>query len=172
MLISVLQAKNELGGRQPFQFVTTADKLNIEGQHPYKEGDIIVTGEMVNLGDSLTIQGTIKAQASYECNRCLIFFERQETILFAEDFREANQPVSHGVDEDDFMIYEGDFIDIDELVRENLLLNEPLQPLCSESCLGLCPVCGVNRNQATCSCNQTSIDPRLAVLSRLIQENK
>ncbi|MDU2065613.1 MAG: DUF177 domain-containing protein [Sporomusaceae bacterium] len=170
MLISVVQAKKELGGRQEFSFVTAAEKLNIDGQHPYKNGDIIVKGEVTNLGDRLTIAGTITAQAAYECNRCLTFFERQETISFAEDFREANQPLSQGLGEADCIIYEGDFIDIDELVRENLLLNEPLQPLCSDACLGLCPVCGVNRNEQSCNCNQESIDPRLAILSRLIQE--
>lgn len=171
MLVSVLQVENELGRKLPFKFITNANELEIEQPHPFQDGDIVVEGEVVNQGTFLVVQGTIAVEAAYECYRCLTLFTRQETIPFSENYRKTDQSLAPGRNEADFMIYEGDSIDIGELVQETLLLNEPLQPLCSESCLGLCPVCGVNRNQVKCHCNQESIDPRLAALSRLITKN-
>lgn len=170
MLISVLQAKSELGQHHPFQFATTADKLTLDVDSPFAQSEILITGEIVNLGDSLLVTGTIKAVGHYECNRCLDSYQLEEKIVFNEYFREKEQLLSHGQAEEDFLLYEGDTINIDELVREHLLLNEPLKTLCSEACQGLCPVCGVNRNQTKCNCTLTTVDPRLAVLSQLIQE--
>ena len=52
-------------------------------------------------------------------------------------------------------------------IREAVLLELPYAPVCREDCKGLCPVCGVDRNRESCSCNTERIDPRLAVLKEL-----
>lgn len=171
LLISVLQVKKELGQKESFRFTITADQLDLGDVSPYTESEMIVAGSVINLGDSLLVEGTIEACSHYECNRCLEAFERKEKIVFDECFREKGQPLSSEQSKDDFLTYEGDAIKLDEIVREHLLLNEPLQPLCSEDCLGLCPICGVNRNKTKCNCTLTTVDPRLAVLSQLIQKN-
>jgi uncharacterized protein len=59
-------------------------------------------------------------------------------------------------------------IDVAELVRENLLLALPAQPLCDEGCRGLCPRCGTNRNGGTCPCSATGLDPRWRKLESLL----
>jgi len=170
MIISVLQAKVELGQHHPFKFATTADKLNLALDSPFAQSEIVISGESINLGDSLLVTGTIEATGQYECSRCLDGYKLKESIVFNECFREKSQPLSQGQSEDDFLIYEGDTIDIDELICEHLLLNEPLKTLCSENCRGLCPVCGVNHNHTECNCTLTTVDPRFAVLSQFIQE--
>ena len=50
------------------------------------------------------------------------------------------------------------------ILHELLQLNVPLRALCKEDCLGLCPVCGSNRNESTCDCQTTPVDPRWEVL--------
>ena len=50
---------------------------------------------------------------------------------------------------------------------EQFMLALPVSPLCAEECKGLCPKCGVNRNQETCACAEDKGDPRLAVLRNL-----
>jgi len=52
----------------------------------------------------------------------------------------------------DLDVYSGETVDLEALVREQIILLAPLKPLCSEGCRGLCPTCGVNLNQETCSC--------------------
>ena len=58
----------------------------------------------------------------------------------------------------------GDVIDLDEILREQIILALPMYPRCSPECRGLCPVCGIDLNQETCDCQRDEIDPRLAVL--------
>jgi uncharacterized protein len=61
----------------------------------------------------------------------------------------------------------GDQIDLARMVRENLLLDAPLAPLCRPDCAGLCPTCGIDLNTATCNCDSNVADPRWDALSQL-----
>jgi uncharacterized protein len=60
----------------------------------------------------------------------------------------------------------GDVLDLEPLARDAVLLDLPLAPLCAEDCLGLCPQCGINRNEETCSCEEPA-DPRWSALDSL-----
>ena len=50
------------------------------------------------------------------------------------------------------------------MAAEQILLNLPLKPVCEPGCKGLCPTCGVNRNQIECDCRSEAVDPRFAPL--------
>jgi uncharacterized protein len=64
--------------------------------------------------------------------------------------------------------YDHDQIDLGEMVREQLFLGVPMRRLCREDCKGLCPECGVNRNNERCDCvPKADVDPRLAELGKL-----
>jgi uncharacterized protein len=77
---------------------------------------------------------------------------------------EAEQEVA----EDDLGVsyYRDDVVDLGELMREQFFLALPMKPLCQEDCRGLCPVCGINRNRETCTCETTWVDPRMEALKR------
>jgi uncharacterized protein len=53
------------------------------------------------------------------------------------------------------------------MVRENLLLDAPIAPVCRPDCAGLCPTCGADLNAATCHCEAVVVDPRWEALSQL-----
>jgi len=57
------------------------------------------------------------------------------------------------------------------LVREDMLLSIPIQALCRPGCKGLCPRCGRNWNDGPCDCRDEAVDPRLTVLTQLLQES-
>jgi uncharacterized protein len=61
----------------------------------------------------------------------------------------------------------GDQIDLEPMVRENLLLDAPIAPVCRADCAGLCPTCGIDLNLGTCDCLTTVTDPRWDALSQL-----
>ena len=61
---------------------------------------------------------------------------------------------------------EKDLVDLAPLVHDAILLDLPLAPLCREDCRGLCPHCGIDRNDASCDC-QVPINPRWATLDEL-----
>ena len=73
------------------------------------------------------------------------------------------------IEEDDLGVsyYKDETIDLGEVVREQFYLALPMKPLCRETCKGLCPVCGANRNRETCTCETTWVDPRLEALKAL-----
>ena len=58
-------------------------------------------------------------------------------------------------------------MELDEVLREFVLLALPMQKLCSEGCKGICPVCGQNRNQQSCDCQTAPVDDRWAALKQL-----
>jgi uncharacterized protein len=64
-------------------------------------------------------------------------------------------------------ILDGPGIDLDQLVREQVLLAKPAQILCSEDCRGLCPVCGADRNTSFCECEAQQVDSRWEKLKDL-----
>ena len=65
-------------------------------------------------------------------------------------------------------VFDGEVIDIDEMVREQLLLALPAQILCREDCKGLCPECGGDRNLNECKCEEVEIDPRWSGLKEIV----
>ncbi len=164
MKINIAQLRQAIGASQSFSFHTPVEDLAGETGELWLKGRIEVTGEAVNTGRLLAISGVIKGVAGQTCHRCLADFTSEAVITFSENFREEGSAAT----DPDALVYHGDEIDLAEIVREALIVAEPLKALCGEDCRGLCPTCGVNRNETPCTCVTTSIDPRLAALEKLL----
>ena len=72
----------------------------------------------------------------------------------------------------DYAIIEDGFLDMDEQLIEELLVEFPLRFLCKEDCRGLCQRCGKNLNDGECDCAKGEIDPRLAPLAKILEAMK
>lgn len=59
----------------------------------------------------------------------------------------------------------GEELDTAPLVAEMVQLEQPMRPLCREDCRGICPICGSDRNEADCECEDRAIDPRWSALA-------
>lgn len=94
----------------------------------------------------LLVQSKFKANVSVQCVHCLIDFWQQLEIDFSELYAFTNRSVS----ESGLIMPEDGHIDIEPLVREYMVLEIPINPVCKPACKGLCPVCGEDLNQATC----------------------
>jgi uncharacterized protein len=64
-------------------------------------------------------------------------------------------------------VFDGEAIDVDEIVREQILLSVPDRALCDENCRGICLMCGTNLNAGSCECKSSEVDPRWAALKNL-----
>jgi uncharacterized protein len=126
------------------------------------------------VGGEVVISGTIEADLELQCSRCLKDFRSMLTIpvnvvynpvenLKGEDKHELK------VNELDMGFYSGDELDLLDLVKEQIILNLPMKPLCNELCKGICLKCGTDLNADTCSCTDKGIDPRLEVLKKLLK---
>ena len=63
-------------------------------------------------------------------------------------------------------------LDVDQLVRDELLLNLPMKVLCDEDCKGICNRCGANLNYETCDCDRSVPDPRMSVIQDIFKQFK
>ena len=108
-----------------------------------------------------------------ECDRCL----EPTALPIDSDFELFYQPVEegHGGEErvlDDgeapMGFYEGEGLELNDVLREFILLALPMQRLCKEDCVGICPVCGQNRNKQDCQCQTAATDDRWAALKEVV----
>ena len=117
------------------------------------------------------IELKLKASLYYEteCARCL----SPVTGSFTTDFGRTVSTGGTGYDEDndDYVTVNNNAVDVDIPLIEQILLEFPTKFLCKEDCKGLCPKCGKNLNVEKCSCVTKEIDPRLAPLAKLFENN-
>jgi uncharacterized protein len=133
--------------------------------------DLHGTEEMSNMA---LFQGDLKANATFRCSRCLCDFTEGLHVPFNEHFVQVSEDelsAGDGTDEEDRIPVIGDTIDLTPYLEQAVNLALPYSPLCRQDCAGLCPECGVNRNEETCSCNTERIDPRLADLAKFFEKD-
>jgi uncharacterized protein len=109
----------------------------------------------------VTVQGPVECAISITCSRCLDDFtlDLEAFLDIKLTPRTKTQRVSEVElkrDDMDVYYYEGDEIDLDPFIYEEVLLNVPFRPVCTEDCKGLCPVCGRNKNVEDCQCDTTT----------------
>jgi uncharacterized protein len=118
------------------------------------------------------VSGDIKGEAEVDCTRCLASFASKLEISFKvayvseENYTQSEESEIRNEDLE-IAIYENEEINLDELVREQILLNLPTQAFCREDCKGLCEKCGANKNVKSCDCEEKEVDPRWAALKNL-----
>ncbi len=114
---------------------------------------------------------TAGMKETLSCARCLVDVPVEVVCRFEEEFLPVidvttGSPVSFEDEPEAFRIDEHHVLDFAEALRQYALMVEPMAPLCRESCAGLCPRCGRNRNEQSCDCEQPT-DPRWAALTAL-----
>ncbi len=126
---------------------------------------------LVRTCDIVALSGLLEIDLAPACDRCVEVFEKNLAIpLHLNLAPETGSEKAEDADDDvGFSYYQGEEIDLANMIRETLLLEVPFRNLCSESCKGLCPKCGKNLNHAPCSCpSETSTGP-FAVLKKLVR---
>lgn len=122
-------------------------------------------------GSDLFFEGILNAEAEGVCARCLEEYrfelEKKFDFVLIPGTLPTNKNRKLRRDEMDFSCYQGEEIDLSPFVYEQALLGFPLRTLCHDSCMGLCPECGVNRNITDCDCESSTGDLRMAVFRRL-----
>ena len=165
MKLDIAETAFALGESRSFSFLVSPDSLDMGADALHFSGDVRVNGTVMNTGRTFRVAGEIRACRTFTCDRCLTEGQRDMMLDFSEDY--AKTPG----EADEAAPCDGDAIIIDELVRDTLLVAEPLRELCKSDCRGLCPVCGQNLNEGACGCDTFVPDPRLAALESLLKNN-
>jgi uncharacterized protein len=115
--------------------------------------------------------GTVTFTADLTCSRCAEPYPIANTSTFHVRFRprpeasEVNEEVEITDKEElDVEFYSARAVPLRDLAMEQIQLSIPMKPLCDESCLGLCPTCGVNRSREHCTCETSIVDDRWGAL--------
>jgi uncharacterized protein len=121
-------------------------------------------------GVDVFVTGEIQANVSQACGRCLE--PSPVDVAVPLDVRLIPRPatgdnIELAADDLDVDFYDKDEIDLGAVIETETTLALPMKPLCRDGCLGLCPLCGGNRNLVQCACQQRAPDPRLAALKDL-----
>src|SRR5689334_4638878 len=169
MIIDLL---NLPSGPVPFDFVLNPEKMDLREEGVSFRGDVAVQGTIERTEGRYRVRGTIESEQSIDCSRCLAPVERRSAIPFEVSYVPRGTELLEsdhelGVADLDIAVLEGDALDLDEVVREQILLELPEQVFCRDDCKGLCEKCGANRNLIDCNCKEEEIDPRWSALKNL-----
>jgi uncharacterized protein len=139
-------------------------------------GPLLAQGSVELLGNTLgeiRVRGHVNVTIETDCDRCLEkaqFPIDSDFDLFYRPDIETSRPaeeVELREGEAEIGFYQDGGLDLNDILREYVILSMPMHMLCSEACQGICPVCGGNRNLRDCGCQVKPVDDRWAALKRL-----
>ncbi|NUL82249.1 MAG: DUF177 domain-containing protein [Armatimonadetes bacterium] len=139
-----------------------------------------LTGKLTAIsgGSILRIEAAFQCAIWLECALCTGRFKHPIAFQFEEDYHVKGIPAgvnSQGFaqieDDDPFPIFEGNVLLAEELLRQYLLLQVPMHPLCKEDCKGLCHHCGANLNNEACKCPPEPKNTAFAQLAEIWQQD-
>lgn len=168
MKVNVAQVRRNENGTAHFELEEDFSSYNSELEGVSFAAPVHVQLKVTNLGKSLLVLGKVQTKFKAQCGRCLEDFIYPLDLSYEDEWAYAGM-VNDFADEEQsetVLIFEKDEIDITERIFEQIVLALPMRFICSPDCLGLCPVCGVNRNHTSCECVVEQTDPRLAALAQ------
>lgn len=130
-------------------------------------GNVSVKGRVENRTGIVSINAQASFVLDTVCDRCAASVKREMCIPVAHLLIAQ----LHDENNDDFILVEDMHFNLDELVREDILLALPVKVLCRDDCKGLCQYCGKNLNEGECLCKKP-VDPRLQALAQLLVDEE
>jgi uncharacterized protein len=160
--------------RGEFAHTYEPEEIVLDEEHARLTSPPAIRARITRRAAQVELRGHITARAEVDCDRCLKSTSVPVDIDFEATYAPPTKDAAEEAElhEEDLSLaaFDGETIDVDELVREQVLLALPTRALCTEDCRGLCPICGADKNtDAACDCEQAEIDPRWAALAKLRQ---
>jgi uncharacterized protein len=156
---------------------TRSYQLNEEFTGPHRIADL--AGGPVNMlrtHQGVLVYATLDVRSTLSCSRCLSDFalpavvDIEEEFLPTIDVNTGRKPNLQDEDVDGERIGEDHILDLSEVVRQSILTEVPMKPLCRSDCQGLCQSCGTDLNQGRCNCGVELNDPRWGALASLLTQ--
>ena len=171
--------------------IDLSEILSLEVKTQVVEAPVSMDSFQSKLGDfpvaekeplSLTITNTGKKVLKIEakgritvnipCDKCLKDVPTEFDINFEQEIDMQASKEDRIKDLDEINYVTGCSLDVEQLVHNEILIHWPLRVLCKEDCRGICPKCGKDWNEGSCDCDQSSPDPRMAVISDIFSKFK
>ena len=165
----------------------TAEELGLTEDDAVLTGPLAVSLDLTNIEGLVAVTGVLEGTILRECVRCLNKYEDPLAFSVRAAFIPEPKPaprhpkrvdtrktraevveVDLEEEPDDQYHYQGNQLELASMLREHVILSAPMQPLCSEDCLGLCAQCGKNLNEGPCQC---TVEPPIPTF-RVVQDTK
>lgn len=166
MFLECKQLFDIVGERIEIDYQLDLSEYQLFSGKPFQT-PVTVKGFAENRAEIVSLNMDCSFTMQLDCDRCLSTFEREFHYCFSHIL--VRELSAENDDMDDYIVVDGDQLDLDELVLSDILLSLPTKILCHEDCKGLCPVCGTNRNISSCECKKKQVDPRLEKLGELLK---
>lgn len=116
---------------------------------------------------------SLNASTNYrtQCARCLKDISKIIEVSFEKTVI-SDISALQNKENDDYILAPDGYIDVDETLTEQIILEIPMKHLCKDDCKGLCFKCGADLNVTECTCDTSDPDPRFDVLRKLLEKNK
>ncbi len=147
-----------------FDEVDTLDGLFVTSSRVEPNEPISVVGIAESVHEGILVKAKLNTRWHGECVRCLGEASGEIDVSVIELFEQGADP------EGETYHFDGDVIDMAEMIRDNVVLELPIAPLCSVNCKGLCQYCGADLNLGRCECDMAPKDPRWQTLETLRHE--
>lgn len=144
--------------------------------------DVLALTATIQAGETdFLVEGELNGLLLHECVRCLETFAAPADLSFRAVYRDPGRrrskeaeaaPGDSRAEETDSHPVVEQRIDLQEMLREQLILSIPMQPLCSEGCQGLCQVCGQNLNVRRCGCEEVKTESPFAILHAAFKQSQ
>lgn len=146
--------------------------------------------EIMKSGATVSVTGALSGTFVRQCVRCLKEYDDRAELPFEAEYRSdqaASRRLAPGRTTERFggdvsgerdaepesgdepYVMTGDRLDLAEMLREQVILATPMQPLCREDCSGLCPVCGRDWNEGPCGCPEERPESPFSALKHIIE---
>lgn len=158
-LVHVARLRGRPGEREEVEAAGPLEELATSGATV--DTDVVFQGTIEAIeGARLVAVGHARATWQGECRRCLKVASGDIDVAVREIYEsDATEGETYPLD--------GDWANLEPMIRESIMLEIPVAPLCKDDCKGLCPECGVDRNTTDCDCEPDLSDPRWAALDAL-----
>lgn len=126
-----------------------------------------------NLGKGRArIDGTGEITFAMNCDRCLKSVEEKLELAFSREVFAPDRIDETSEENDDQRFMDGYQLDVEDLLKNEIVINWPMKVLCKPDCKGICRQCGKDLNTGTCECDTFVPDPRMAVIKDIFNANK
>lgn len=148
-------------------------KHSIDDQIEGLDGPLTAALSLERTEDKFLVKGRLNGRIKLVCDRCLESYSfkvvRDFRLVLSPSFSNDHFESETELAADDLSVgfVDGEELDLDELVREQIYLALPIKSLCGKDCAGLCARCGANLNIEKCQCDKDAINPAFSKLREL-----
>ena len=170
MLVNLSEVMSNVGQRKDAQVPIGLEQFTMYGEtYAFSEKEDAKIS-VVCIGER-KISLTCKAKVCLEipCSRCLKMVQVPFEIDFEKEFDFSGQKEEASIELEETEYIQEYSLDVDTLITEEMMLQFPMQTLCSDNCKGICDICGTNLNTGSCNCDQQGRDPRMLAIQDIFK---